>query len=69
MAFPWPRLTMLDLFTQVTGGRGAKELKDALMQQGVMVRHYATTGLEDYIRISVGRPEQTDILLEALSKC
>eukprot|EP00192_Tetraselmis_astigmatica_P012220 CAMPEP_0117663520 /NCGR_PEP_ID=MMETSP0804-20121206/8656_1 /TAXON_ID=1074897 /ORGANISM="Tetraselmis astigmatica, Strain CCMP880" /LENGTH=422 /DNA_ID=CAMNT_0005470543 /DNA_START=210 /DNA_END=1478 /DNA_ORIENTATION=- len=54
---------------KVTGGRGAKELKDALMQQGVMVRHYATTGLEDYIRISVGRPEQTDILLEALSKC
>jgi histidinol-phosphate/aromatic aminotransferase/cobyric acid decarboxylase-like protein len=31
-----------------------------------MIRHYATKELDDYVRISVGTPEQTQRLLEAL---
>jgi histidinol-phosphate aminotransferase len=31
-----------------------------------MVRHYAKKELSGYIRISVGKPEQTDLLLAAL---
>lgn len=47
-------------------GRNAKELKLALEQRGVLVRHYNKPGLQNCIRISVGRPEQTDRLLEVL---
>lgn len=46
--------------------RDAKELKMALEQQGILVRHYSKPGLRNCIRISVGRPEQTDRLLDAL---
>lgn len=47
-------------------GRDALALKQALEQKGVLVRHYRSKGLENCIRISVGRPEQTDRLLEVL---
>ena len=48
-------------------GRDAKALKEALAGQGILVRHYAKPGLENCIRVSVGRPEQTDTLLVALA--
>ncbi len=47
-------------------GRDAGELKQALERQGILVRYYNKPGLDNCIRISVGRPEQTDRLLEAL---
>ncbi len=47
-------------------GRNAKELKLGLEKQGILVRHYSKTGLQNCIRISVGRPEQTDRLVETL---
>lgn len=47
-------------------GRDARALKQALEQRGVLVRHYNKPGLQNCIRISVGRPEQTDRLLEVL---
>lgn len=47
-------------------GRDAKVVKDALAQQGIMVRHYAKKELSGYIRISVGKPEQTDVLMAAI---
>ena len=47
-------------------GREAKELKLALERQGILVRHYNKAGLRNCIRISVGRPEQTDRLIQAL---
>jgi histidinol-phosphate aminotransferase len=49
-------------------GRNAAELKAALAREGILVRHYAKPGLENCIRISAGRPEQTDALLAALKK-
>jgi histidinol-phosphate aminotransferase len=49
-------------------GRSAAELKAALAREGILVRHYAKPGLENCIRISAGRPEQTDALLAALKK-
>lgn len=54
---------------KVVGGRDALELKEALMQQGIMVRHYSTKELSNYVRISVGRPDQTELLMAALAKC
>lgn len=52
---------------QVAGGQDAKAVKDRLSaEHGIMVRHYAKKELSGYIRISVGRPEDTRKLLSAL---
>ena len=47
--------------------RNARDLKLALERRGILVRHYDKPGLDDCIRISVGRPEHTDALIDALS--
>jgi histidinol-phosphate aminotransferase len=44
----------------------ARELKLALEQRGILVRHYSKPGLSDCIRISVGRPEHNDRVLAEL---
>jgi histidinol-phosphate aminotransferase len=46
--------------------RDARELKLALEQQGVLIRYFQKPGLGDCVRISVGRPDQTDVLLATL---
>ncbi|MBN1583261.1 MAG: histidinol-phosphate transaminase [Anaerolineae bacterium] len=48
--------------------RDARELKLALEKQGILVRYYSTPGLQDCIRISIGRPEQNTRVLEALEE-
>jgi len=48
-------------------GRNAKGVKLALEDDGILVRHYNKPLLENCIRISVGRPEQTDRLLAGLA--
>jgi histidinol-phosphate aminotransferase len=48
-------------------GRDAGELKDTLSKAGILVRFFNKPGLQDHIRISVGRPEHTDALLAALA--
>lgn len=48
-------------------GRDAAELKSRLAEKhGIFVRYFNKPGLRDRIRISVGRPQDTDVLLEAL---
>jgi len=50
-------------------GRDAAELKAQLAQQhGVFIRYFNKPGLRDHIRISVGRPQDTDVLLRALKE-
>jgi histidinol dehydrogenase len=49
-------------------GRDALELKHALEREGVLVRYFDKPGLRDCIRISVGRPQDTDVLMGALRK-
>jgi histidinol-phosphate aminotransferase len=48
-------------------GRDARSLKLSLEAQGILVRHYDKPGLSNCIRISVGRPDQTDRLMAALA--
>ena len=48
-------------------GRDAAALKAELAAQGILVRYYAKPGLENCIRVSAGKPEQTDALLAALA--
>ncbi len=40
----------------------------ALKSRNILVRHFATARLNDYLRISIGTPEQTSALLAALDK-
>jgi len=47
-------------------GRSALELKNRLAAQGILVRYYHTPLLQDFIRVSVGRPEDSQRLLAAL---
>jgi histidinol-phosphate aminotransferase len=46
----------------------ARELRDRLRERGIFLRYFGRPGLEDRIRISVGRPEHTDALIAALSE-
>jgi histidinol-phosphate aminotransferase len=50
-------------------GQSAKEVQEQLAAQGIMVRHYTKKELSGYIRISVGLPEHTDAVMNALLKC
>ncbi len=47
-------------------GRDARQLKLDLEQQGVLVRHFAKPGVDNCIRVSVGRPTDSEALLAAL---
>lgn len=38
------------------------------MEEGIMVRYYSQPALNMYVRISVGKPEHTDLLQAALSR-
>jgi histidinol-phosphate aminotransferase len=49
-------------------GRDAGDLKAALERQGILVRYYRKPGLDDHIRISVGKPEQNVRVLAALRR-
>ncbi len=53
---------------RVGGGREARAVKAGLERQGVLVRYFDKEGLRDCIRISIGRPEQTDALVRALQR-
>ena len=49
-------------------GHDARELKLALEQEGILIRYFDKPGLRDHVRVSVGRPEQTDVLIAALRR-
>ncbi|XP_028797518.1 histidinol-phosphate aminotransferase, chloroplastic-like isoform X2 [Neltuma alba] len=56
------------ILCEVTSGMNAKKLKEDLAQMGVMIRHYDKKELKGYVRVSVGKPEHTGILMECLRK-
>ncbi len=47
-------------------GRDAKKIQDALAARGILIRAFGSPRLHDYIRISVGTPEQDAVLVNAL---
>ncbi|MCS7260720.1 MAG: aminotransferase class I/II-fold pyridoxal phosphate-dependent enzyme, partial [Anaerolineae bacterium] len=49
-------------------GRDAFEIKQKLAERGILIRYYHTPGLTDHVRFTVGRPEDTDCLIQALRK-
>jgi histidinol-phosphate aminotransferase len=64
---PYP--TQSNFILCQVNGRDAAELKTKLAQEfGVFIRYFNKPGLRDHIRISVGRPSDTDVLIGALGK-
>jgi histidinol-phosphate aminotransferase len=55
------------ILCEVTRG-DAKFLQDELEKRGILVRYYNTPLLRNYIRISAGKPEQTDKIIQALEE-
>jgi histidinol-phosphate aminotransferase len=62
---PYP--TQSNFILCKVNGHDAAELKAKLAQEfGVFIRYFNKPGLRDHIRISVGRPQDTDVLIKAL---
>lgn len=53
------------ILCRVTRG-DAHEIFRRLYLRGILIRHYSSPDLRDYLRFSVGRPEDTDAVIEAL---
>jgi histidinol-phosphate aminotransferase len=49
-------------------GKTALDVKQRLREKGILIRHFNKPGLEDHVRISVGRPEHTDRLIDVLEQ-
>lgn len=62
-----PYQTQSNFILCLVTGRDAAELKARLAQEyGVFIRYFNKPGLRDAIRISVGRAQDTDVLISAL---
>ncbi|XP_057973299.1 histidinol-phosphate aminotransferase, chloroplastic [Malania oleifera] len=64
---PYPSYSNF-ILCEVTSGMDAKKLKEDLAKMGVMIRHYNNKELKGYVRISVGKPEHTNVLIECLNR-
>ncbi|HEX7070176.1 MAG TPA: aminotransferase class I/II-fold pyridoxal phosphate-dependent enzyme, partial [Rhodothermales bacterium] len=53
------------ILCRVTRG-DAHTIQRRLLQRGILIRKYSDPQLRNYLRISVGRPEDTDALMSAL---
>lgn len=61
---PYPTCTNFILCKVL--GKDALAIKNQLAQMGILVRHFNKPGLQDHIRISIGTPQQSDILISQL---
>lgn len=63
---PLPSVANFTLFA--VRGRSARETAASLRQRGILVRYYERPDLAGYLRISAGRPADTDALVTALQE-
>lgn len=63
-----PRIPSVCNFITVDVGKPGREVFQALLREGVIVRPLDGYGLPQHLRISIGTPEQNDRLLAALPK-
>ena len=54
------------ILCKVLSGDAAQLKADLAARYGILVRYFNTPGLQDHIRISAGRPADTDTLVKAL---
>ena len=48
-------------------GRTGKEIYTGLRTKGILVRYWDTPRIRDYVRITIGTPDQMDLLIDQLS--
>ncbi|KAL1807522.1 hypothetical protein ACET3Z_024512 [Daucus carota] len=60
---PYPSCSKF-ILCEVTSAKDAKKLKEGLSKMGVIIRHYNNKELSCYVRVSVGKQEQTDALMQ-----
>ena len=68
LSFLQPLPTTTNFILCRVNGRSPRELRDALARRGILIRAFGSPRLKDYVRISVGTPEQDDALLRALEE-
>ncbi len=68
MPYLTPHPSQANFIYCTVNGRSAGGLKDWLAEQGILVRAYPGAGRDNALRITVGRPEDSDRLLEALER-
>jgi len=61
---PYPTNTNFILIKVIDGD--AYQIQQALIERGILIRYFNTPGLDDHIRISIGKPEDNNQLLAAL---
>ena len=47
---------------------GGEKLYKAVKENGILIRHFATKGIEEFVRISIGTPHQMEMLAQAILK-
>lgn len=67
-AIPWlrPYPSQANFILCRVRGMDARELKMKLAIRGILVRYFDKPGIQDCIRISIGKPEQSDVVVKAL---
>ncbi|MFQ6100955.1 MAG: histidinol-phosphate transaminase [Anaerolineae bacterium] len=65
---PWlePLPTQTNFVLCHLADRTPQEVADALIRRGILIRAFSDPALAEYVRITVGRPEQNEALLAAL---
>ncbi|MBP5251507.1 MAG: histidinol-phosphate transaminase [Treponema sp.] len=48
-------------------GKSGEEIYQGVKKAGILIRHFSTPGIEDFVRITIGTKEQMDSLKEVLS--
>jgi len=68
LEFNWlkPYPSVANFILCAVKGRNAKDVYLALQKKGIFIRYFETPELKDYIRISVGRPQDTVRVIAAL---
>jgi histidinol-phosphate aminotransferase len=66
IAYLHPYSTQANFILCRVEGRDAAALKQRLAQEGILVRYFDKPGLQNCIRVSVGKSEHTQILLQTL---
>ncbi len=56
------------VFTRKPGISG-KEIYQKFKKMGILVRHFGIPGIDDFVRITVGKMEDVDSLLKAIKEC
>ena len=47
---------------------GGADLYQAVKNDGILIRHFNTPGIEDFVRITVGTQKQMELLKESFNK-